>query len=145
MKRSPTPFLLFPVVLLSLLFPRGRQMFSQLELTQPLTGGLEFKPELEELNQGPHNLPQKLWFTQASFFRSGSVPGKRRAHANVTQCAKSCNRSVRGTGTEQGEGSHKSSLPREAEKGGRRKEVTFSWSVTDEEFAQARKWRRCSQ
>jgi len=45
--------------------------------------------------------------------------------------------------SEQAGGSHKSFLPREAEKGGHRKEVTFSQSMTDEEFAQAR-WRGCS-
>ena len=57
MQRSPTPFLLFLILLLSLSFlPRGRQMLSQLGLTYPLAGGLAFNPELEELTQD-HQLP----------------------------------------------------------------------------------------
>lgn len=46
----------FPHLALEPFFPRGRQMLSQLELTHPLAGGLEFKPELEELTQD-HQLP----------------------------------------------------------------------------------------
>lgn len=77
-------------------FPRERQMFSQLGWTQPLTGRLEFKPELEELTQD-HQLPQKLGFLQVSFFKSGPVTGKRQAHANVLQRIKGCDTSVHGT------------------------------------------------
>lgn len=39
-------------------FPSGRPVFSQLGLTTPLTGGLECKPELEELTKDHKSYPE---------------------------------------------------------------------------------------
>lgn len=112
-------------------------MFSQLGLTQPLTGGLELKPELEELAQD-HQLPQKLWFIQASSTLALCQGRDRHMQCHMTSAVTEVGTAP--ASSEPGEGSHKSFLPREAEKRGHRKEVAFSWNMTDEEFVQAGRW-----